>query len=63
MEEKNGRLEEETAGVETLVEFLRLTAEGRYASIEKVSLPFSRVKEETYVSPDEECGQYYYGLS
>lgn len=51
------------ARVEILVEFLRLTAEGRYASIEKVSLPFSRVKEETYISPDDECGQYYYGLS
>ena len=51
------------ARVEILVEFLQLTAEGKYASIEKVSLPFSRAKEETYVYPDDECSQYYYGLS
>jgi len=63
MEEKGGRLEGEIVGVEILLEFLRLTADGKYASIEKVSLPYSRVKEETYVSLDDECGQYYYGLS
>lgn len=56
-------MEGEIVGVEILLEFLRLTADGKYASIEKVSLPYSRVKEETYVSLDDECGQYYYGLS
>lgn len=63
MEEERWKSEGQMARVEILVEFLQLTAEGKYASIEKVSLPFSRAKEETYVYPDDECSQYYYGLS
>ena len=43
----------------TLLTFLEKTKEGKYATIEKSSLPYARMKEETV----EIFGNYYYGYS
>ena len=42
-----------------LLTFLEKTNEGKYATIEKSSLPYVRMKEETV----EIFGDYYYGYS
>ena len=46
----------------TLVEFLKQTREGKYAIIERASLPYARIKEETEVIVDYE-EEYYYSVS
>lgn len=45
----------------TLIAFLEKTKEGEYATIEKSSLPYARIKEETETV--EIFGDYYYGIS
>lgn len=42
-----------------LLNFLTRTKEGKYATIEKSSIPYSRIDEETQVADDV----YYYGLN
>ena len=45
----------------TLVKFLKLTKSGKYALIEKTSLPYSRIEEESNsINVCEE--EYFYGL-
>lgn len=44
-----------------LIAFLEKTKEGEYATIEKSSLPYARIKEETETI--ETYGDYYYGYS
>jgi len=41
-----------------LISFLKATKEGKYAKVEKTSLPYSRIKEETVIIEDE----YYYSI-
>ncbi len=41
-----------------LISFLKATKDGKYAKIEKTSLPYSRIKEKTVIIEDE----YYYSL-
>ncbi len=45
-----------------LLSFLRQTKEGKYAQIDEISLPYSRLDEETesIESPEEE---FYYSIS
>lgn len=50
-----------TENEEILIKFLSLTREGKYALVDKLSLPYSRLKEET-----EEtlvCEEMYYNLA
>ena len=44
-----------------LLTFLEKTKEGKYATIEKSSLPFARMREKTETV--ETFGDYYYGYS
>ena len=44
-----------------LITFLKLTKEGKYATIDKGSLIYARLKEEREELYDEE--NYYYGIS
>jgi hypothetical protein len=45
--------------IEVLLTFLKLTKEGRYATIEESSLPYSRIEEQ----PEGFCeDQYIYGM-
>ena len=44
-----------------LIKFLSLTKEGKYASVEKSSLPYSRIKEET--EEVDICQEMYYNLA
>ena len=44
-----------------LLTFLEKTKEGKYATIEKSSLPYARMKEETETV--EIFRNYYYGMS
>lgn len=41
-----------------LISFLKATQDGKYAKIEKTSLPYSRINEETVMVEDE----YYYSI-
>lgn len=41
-----------------IITFLEKTKEGEYAEIEKSSLPYARMKEETII-----IEEYYYGMS
>ena len=45
--------------VKVLVTFLGKTREGEYAPIEKSSLPYARMEEETIIVEEN----YYYGMS
>lgn len=54
-EEKKKEIREEER---VLISFLKATKEGKYAKVEKTSLPYSRIKEETVIVEDE----YYYSL-
>ena len=40
------------------INFLKVVKEGKYAPIEKSSLPYSRIKESTLTIEDD----YYYGI-
>ena len=51
---ERGKKEEE----KVLISFLKATKEGKYAKVEKTSLPYSRIKEETVIVEDE----YYYSI-
>ena len=54
---KEGKVEEKA-----LLTFLRKTKEGKYAPIDKSSLPYSRITEETEsIESSEE--EYYYSIS
>ena len=45
---------------DTTLKFLKKTKDGKYAKIDKNSIPYSRIKaHREYISP--EC-EYYYGL-
>ncbi len=44
-----------------LIKFLSLTKEGKYASVDKSSLPYSRIKEET--EEVDICQEMYYNLA
>ena len=57
MEEQEAKIETE----EILIAFLEKTRDGEYATIEKTSLPYARIKEETETV--EVYGDYYYGIS
>jgi len=46
-----------------LLEFLERTREGKYAVIEKTSLPYSRMTEETDFIESIDGDFYYYGVS
>jgi len=54
--EKNEREKREEEKV--LISFLKATREGKYAKIEKSSLPYSRIREGTVIVEDE----YYYSI-
>jgi len=45
--------------IEVLLTFLKLTKEGRYATIEESSLPYSRIEEQPEVYCED---QYIYGM-
>ncbi len=45
----------------TLIEFLKRTKDGKYTSIEKISLPYTRIKVETDIIESYE-EEYYYSL-
>ena len=55
---KEGKEKEIRNEEKVLISFLKRTREGKYAKIEKTSLPYSRIKEETVIVEDE----YYYSL-
>ena len=46
--------------LKVLLTFLKRTKAGKYATIEKSSLPYSRLNEQPEVGNDE---QYHYGLT
>ncbi len=54
-EKKEKEIREEE---KVLISFLKATKEGKYAKVEKTSLPYSRIKEETVIVEDE----YYYSI-
>jgi len=43
---------------EALISFLKATKDGKYAKIEKTSIPYSRIEEKTLIIEDE----YYYSI-
>lgn len=45
--------------IKILFTFLKRTKEGKYATVEKSSIPYSRLNDQ----PDPVEEQYYYGLS
>jgi hypothetical protein len=45
---------------EALLTFLKLTREGKYATVDKSSLPYSRLKQQREESQYED--EYFYGL-
>ena len=49
----------EVKGANVLLTFLKKTKEGQYATIEKTSIPYSRIKEETEVIESYEENYYY----
>jgi len=49
----------EVKGANVLLTFLEKTKEGQYATIEKTSIPYSRIKEETEVIESYEENYYY----
>ena len=53
-EKSGGKVKEENI----LLTFLEKTKEGQYAAIEKTSIPYSRLKEETETI--ESCEENYY---
>lgn len=63
MKEEIGSAEGGQDKIEVLVEFLKRTADGEYASVERISLPFSRIGERTLLDQIDEAEHYYYGLS
>ena len=60
--ENTKRKEKSNKELEIMLKFLERTKDGKYASIEESSLPFTRLKEvtESIESVDDE---YYYGMS
>lgn len=58
MEKREGKAKEEE---ETLIVFLEKTREGEYAKIERSSMRYARIEEETETV--EIDGDYYYGIS
>lgn len=58
MEKREDKIRNEE---KTLITFLEKTSGGRYATIEKSSLPYARIREETETV--EIFGDYYYGIS
>jgi len=58
MEKREDKIRNEE---KTLIAFLEKTRGGRYATIEKSSLPYARIREETETV--EIFGDYYYGIS
>lgn len=54
-EKKKREIREEE---KVLISFLKATKEGKYAKVEKSSLPYSRINEETVIVEDE----YYYSI-
>lgn len=55
--------EEVEAKLSILLEFLERTKDGKYAVIEKSSIPYARMRQETdYIDLGNEC-HFYYGMS
>jgi len=46
-----------------LLKFLKCTSEGEYAEIERSSIPFARMQEETQCIPNLVEEEYYYSFS
>lgn len=61
MKKAKQKIKSPTSGIKVLLTFLKLTKEGKYATIEKSSIPYSRLQQETETNTIEE--QYHYGLS
>ena len=57
MNEKDDASNQHT-DIEAMITFLKETKEGVYANVEKTSLQYSRIREETIIISDE----YYYGV-
>lgn len=60
-QEKNVAIRINVTQKPELIEFLQRTKAGKYAPVEKSSLPYSRTREEIQSINDEDC--YYYNLS
>ena len=58
MEKREDKIRNEE---KTLIVFLEKTKEGKYATIDKSSLPYIRITEETETVGT--FGDYYYGIS
>lgn len=62
MQEENQIIPQNEEGIATLITFLEITKDGKYAEIDTSSLEYSRLASDQDIIEQDEC-DYYYSLS